>query len=363
MSNAMLEIHSGLEGIYVASTQLSRVDGMAGSLIYRGYDIGTLAGQYSFEAVADLLWNGQLSDGEALRIRLADGRLQAHARLLQLQDHFQKLDAMSALRYGMGSMSSPDYGGDPAELTAAMAVFVAGWIRLSRGLEPLQPRRGVGHAQDFRYLVTGDDDEALAKALEAYLVTVMDHGMNASTFTARVVASTGSDLVSALTGALGSLKGPLHGGAPGPVLDMLDAIGRPDQAEPWLRAELEAGRRVMGMGHRVYRVRDPRAQVLSKQVTGLGHLQSSQRRLNLAEAVEACAEGILSERYPQRNLRANVEFYTAVLLEAVGLPREAFCPTFAVARVVGWCAHVKEQRETGRLIRPKAAYQGPMPQA
>jgi citrate synthase len=180
--------------------------------------------------------------------------------------------------------------------------------------------------------------------------------MNASTLAARVVASTGSDLVSAIVAAVGALKGPLHGGAPGPVLDMLDAIGRPDAAESWLEAELAGGRRIMGMGHRIYRVRDPRAAVLENAAQGLGG-----SRVELARAVERAADGALRRRHPDRPLRANVEFYTAVLLDAVGLPRAAFSPTFAVARAAGWSAHVAEQRAVGRLIRPDARYTGPVP--
>jgi citrate synthase len=180
--------------------------------------------------------------------------------------------------------------------------------------------------------------------------------MNASTFAARVIASTRSDMVSAVTGAIGALKGPLHGGAPGPVLDMLDAIGAPANAETWLLGELAAGRRIMGMGHRVYRVRDPRAAVLEEAVRPL-----ASPRLELARAVEHAAAKILRDRKPDRPLAANVEFYTAVLLDAVGLPREQFAATFAVSRIAGWAAHVIEQHRTGRLIRPASNYTGAMP--
>jgi citrate synthase len=196
-------------------------------------------------------------------------------------------------------------------------------------------------------------EPAAVRALDMYLATVIDHGMNASTFAARVVTSTGSDLISAVVAGVGALKGPLHGGAPGPVLDMLDAIGSADRAESWLLAELAAGRRIMGMGHRIYRVRDPRAAVLEQAVK---HLASP--HLELARAVEAGAAKILRERKPDRTLAANVEFYTAILLDAVGLPREQFAPTFAVGRVGGWSAHVLEQRRTGRLIRPASRYIG-----
>jgi citrate synthase len=201
-------------------------------------------------------------------------------------------------------------------------------------------------------------DRARVRGLDAYLCCVVDHGMNASTFTARIVASTGSDLVSAIVAAVGALKGPLHGGAPGPVLDMLDAIGSVERARGWLDAELAAGRRIMGMGHRIYRVRDPRADALEHATSELERNGVAADRLTLARAVERDAERLLAERHPERRLRANVEFYTAVLLDTIGVPRTLFSPMFAASRVVGWCAHIEEQRAVGRLIRPASTYVG-----
>jgi citrate synthase len=190
-------------------------------------------------------------------------------------------------------------------------------------------------------------------------VTVADHGMNASTFAARVVASTGSDAISAVVAGVGALKGPLHGGAPGPVLDMLDAIGAPNRAVSWLESELAAGRRIMGMGHRVYRVRDPRAAVLEAALERLEREGTRGGRLPLARAVERAATELLAGRHPERALRTNVEFYTAVLLDALGIDRRLFSATFAVGRVIGWYAHIEEQRRSGRLIRPASRYVGP----
>jgi citrate synthase len=276
---------------------------------------------------------------------------------------------MDALRAALAQMPSE---AGPAEVIAATGVYAAAWARRRRGLPPVAPAPDRSHAVDLLRALGGDDpDPAAAAALEAYLVTVVDHGLNASTFAARVVASTGSDLVSAVVAAVGALKGPLHGGAPGPVLDMLDAIGDPARAEGWLGAELGAGRRIMGMGHRIYRVRDPRAAVLER---ALERFERARRplgiegrrpgdRLSLARAVERAAEGALAKRHPDRPLRANVEFYTAVLLDAVGIDRAVFSAVFAAARVVGWCAHVQEQRAVGRLIRPASRYVGPMPPA
>jgi citrate synthase len=268
---------------------------------------------------------------------------------------------MDALRTALGHVRLP--AGDATDLPAAVAVigaapvFVAAWSRRRAGQPPVAPDPALGHAADYLRMTIGRAPDAGAvRALDAYLVTVIDHAMCASTFTARVIASTASDLISAMVGAVGALKGPLHGGAPGPVLDMLDAIGTPAHAEAWLLDELAAGRRIMGMGHRVYRVRDPRAAVLETAVRPL-----LSPRLELARAVEAAAAKILREKKPDRPLAANVEFYTAVLLDAVGLPREQFAPTFAVSRIAGWSAHVIEQHRTGRLIRPASHYIGALP--
>jgi len=207
----------------------------------------------------------------------------------------------------------------------------------------------------------GEPAPGAARLLDAYLVTVAEHGFNASTFAARVTASTGADLASAMVSGVATLSGPLHGGAPGPVLDMLDAVGSPERAGEYVRAELAAGRRIMGMGHRVYRVRDPRAFVLERAIALYQSGQGTSARLALARAVEAAAETELSQKYPERSLRANVEFYTALLLEALDVPRGAFTAIFACARIAGYAAHYAEQRQSGRLIRPSAQYVGELP--
>jgi citrate synthase len=248
------------------------------------------------------------------------------------------------------------------ELTAAVAVYAAAWARRRAGREPLAPDPALGHSADLLYMATGlRPAPEKARALDAYLVTAADHGMSASTFTARVVASTDSDTISAVVAAVGALKGPRHGGAPGPVLAMLDAIGEPKNAASWIARELAAGRRIMGMGHRVYRVRDPRAAVLERAVLRLRESGATSDRLELARAVEQVAVASLSERRPERRMAANVEFYTAVLLDAIGLEQELFSPVFAVARVAGWLAHIAEQRESSRIIRPSSTYVGPVP--
>ena len=247
-------------------------------------------------------------------------------------------------------------------LTACFPTIVAAHARLAKGKDPIAPRKDLSLAANFLYMVTGRElDPAAAHALDAYWVTVMDHGMNASTFTARVIASTRSDLVSSVTGALGALKGPLHGGAPGPVLDMLLDIKTADRAEPWIRNELAQGRRIMGFGHRVYKVRDPRAEVLSRVAERLQGAQIEDRKLyDLARHVEQTALRVLAEVKPGRNLRTNVEFYTALVLQAIGLEPAQFVAMFACGRTAGWCAHVIEQHKEDHLIRPQSEYIGPV---
>ncbi len=355
---------SGLEGVVVADTVLSEVDGERGRLIIAGRDVEALAGVASFEALCEALWAAFPGAAPAEEVRSALGRerARAFAQLEGLGRALHAPDGMDALRGGLAQLAGADSPWESAvRLTAATAVLTAAWWRRREGLPPLAPDPEAGHAEDLVRMLRGKATAPRAAGLETYLVTVSDHGMNASTFTARVIASTGSDEVSAVVGAVGALKGPLHGGAPGPVLDMLDAIGRPDAAAGWLERELLAGRRIMGMGHRIYRTRDPRAAVLERAVERLEREGHRTPRLALARAVERAAEDVLRRRHPDRPLRANVEFYTAVLLDALGMPREAFSPLFACGRVVGWLAHVDEQRRTGRLIRPESRYVGPRP--
>lgn len=352
----MGEVATGLEGIVVAETQLSSVDGERGVLILRGERVEDLAGVCSFEAVLARLHDRDDEDG--WRQRLGRARVEAAAHLVPST----AADPMDALRAGLARLPESE---DPAALLGAGAVIVAAWDRQRRGLSPVAPDPERGHAADLLALVRGEaPSPAAAAALDAYLVAVIDHGFNASTFTARVIASTGSDLVSACVGAVGALKGPLHGGAPGPVLDMLDAVGAPERADDWVAAELAEGRRIMGMGHRVYRVRDPRATVLERALLTLDAAEpdpTRAARLALAKAVEAAALTALRARHPERALHANVEFYTALLLESLGLDRALFPAVFACARLGGWTAHVTEQKQGGRLIRPRARYVGARP--
>lgn len=347
---------SGLENVVAATTRLSDVDGEQGRLVLAGRPVEDLAGRATFEDVVHLLFHGRLpspAERSALQDALGEAREAAFERVGDLGDALALPDGMDALRAAVAHLAETD----PIRIIGAVAVFAAAWARQP---SPIRPNGRLSHAADYLRMATGrEPTDPTTAALDAYLVTVIDHGMNASTFAARVVASTASDSVSAIVAAIGALKGKLHGGAPGPVLDMLDAIGEPERASAHIADALARGERIMGMGHRVYRVRDPRAFVLERAVTELERASAAGgagRRLALARAVEHEAEKQFAARHPDRALKANVEFYTAVLLEAVGLPRTLFTPTFAAARAAGWCAHVEEQRKHGRLIRPKSRF-------
>ena len=363
-------VHEGLEGVLVSETRISHVDGEGGRLIVAGYDIERLVETHTFEQVCALAFTasgGTRVDGDDVAIDLARGRERAFERLHALGDALDRQHGMDALRAAVAHL--PDTS-TRTDIIAALAVFTAAWARRVRGLAPLAPPADGSHAGALLAMLGDTPDAARTRALDAYLTTALDHGFNASTFAARVIASTQSDLVSAVVGGIAALKGPLHGGAPGPVLSLLDAIREPTRARQVLEAELAAGRRIMGMGHRVYRQRDPRAQVLERAIEQLERAAASsskqddqalRTRLGLARVVEREAEALLEQRYPGRKLRANVEFYTAVLLSALGLPSSAFTPMFACARSAGWAAHYEEQRTRGRLIRPGARYVGALP--
>jgi citrate synthase len=367
-------VTGGLEGVVAARTRLSHVDGQNGVLIVGGYQIEDLAGHVGFEGAAHLLWRGHLPDrAELAKLSAEMAELRELPPLtLEVLRAAKSAPPIDALRMACATLSlglaNPDAITPEADMAAAMRLtacfptVVAAHARIGKGLDPISPRKDLPLAANFLYMFHGKEpDPTAAQALDTYWVTVMDHGMNASTFTARVIASTRSDLVSAVTGALGALKGPLHGGAPGPVLDMLLEIRTADRAEPWLRNELAQGRRIMGFGHRIYKVRDPRAEVLSRVAERLGGAQLENRQLyELARHVEATALRVLAEAKPGRNLRTNVEFYTALVLQALGLDPKQFVAMFACGRTAGWCAHVIEQHAEDHLIRPQSEYIGPV---
>jgi len=279
----------------------------------------------------------------------------------------QRLPTMTALRMAAGSLdldSQPaeEKGQQAARLLARLPTIVAAYWRLLHAQPLIEPDPTLGHAANYLYMLTGErPTDAQVRGMETYLNTVVDHGLNASTFAARVIIATATDLTSALVGALGALKGPLHGGAPGPALDMVFEIGTAERAEPYLRAKLEQGERLMGFGHRIYKVRDPRAAVLSQAAEKMFRAGGGDLALyQLATAVEQTAVRLLAEYKPGRNLQTNVEFYTALLLHGLGLETDLFTPTFAISRAAGWLAHCFEQQATGRLIRPQSRYVGPI---
>jgi citrate synthase len=393
--NNASNVNSGLEGIIAATTTLSHVDGERGELIIAGFPVGELAAHATFEETTWLLWHGDLPTArelEEFRATLAAQRTLPPATLALLRDCAQRqptaqIDPMDALRIAAGTISigstasteptlassaatahASASASDAAAATAIVAKFptiVATFWRLRQGREPIAPRDDLGHAANFLYMLNGESPDAeRVRGLETYLNTVIDHGLNASTFTARVITSTGSDLVSAIVGALGALKGPLHGGAPGPALDMVFEIGEASRADAILRKKIEAGEKLMGFGHRVYKVRDPRADVLAAAAErmftrGGGGTGGGMPLYTLARDVETIALRLLEEYKPGRRLQTNVEFYTALLLHGLGLDVPLFTPTFAISRVSGWIAHAFEQRRVNRIIRPQSEYIGP----
>jgi len=359
-------MEQGLEGVIAATTRLSSVDGQGGKLILAGYAVEDLAPNASFEEVAYLLLMGQLPNStelEAFTRRLSALReLPDIAIEVLKQAARREVPPMDALRMAVPLLSLTT-NGDPLDLAlsaiAAFPTIVGAYARLLKGLSPVAPEQSLTHAAHYLHQLTGEvPSPEQAWGLETYLNTVCDHGLNASTFAARVIISTGSDVISAITGAVGALKGPLHGGAPGPALDMVFDIGEPDRAEPYLRDKLARGERLMGFGHRVYRVRDPRADVLGQAASRFYSSSSDRKLYDLARTVETTALKLLQERKPDRRLDTNVEFYTALLLHGLGIPKDFFTPTFAVGRVLGWSAHCIEQIQNGRLIRPQSEYVG-----
>jgi citrate synthase len=350
---AMPEIADGLEGVVAFATEIAEPDKEGGALRYRGVDVEDLVGRVPFEQVWGLLVDGEPRPGlppaepVALPHRTGDARADLQAGLAQL-----------APAWGLRPLIDldPDQAReDLARVSAAALSLVA---QAARG--DARPATGDGATAAERFLLgwRGEADPAQARALDAYWITAAEHGMNASTFTARVVASTGADVAAALSAAVAALSGPLHGSAPGRVLDMLREVEATGDAERYVKAALDRGQRLMGFGHRVYRAEDPRARVLHRTARELGS-----RRLEVAEAVEQAALAELTARKPGRVLATNVEFWAAVVLDTAEVPAELMTPVFACARTAGWSAHILEQRRTGRLIRPTAAYVGEGPRS
>ena len=355
-------MQSGLEDVVAAETVLSDVDGANGRLIVRGVSLDALVAGSRYEDVLALLFDGFLALPADLPAALGAARVTVFAHVAAADAALIALPPVDGMRALLARLPDGEDLDTALRLVAAPAVFTPALLRLRQGLAPIAPNASLHHADDIMRMLHGKlPSQEQAAALDRYLVTVADHGLNASTFAARVVASTQAGLASSVLAALSALKGPLHGGAPGPVLDMLDGVGAPANAPAWLDDALARGERLMGFGHRIYRVRDPRADALKGAVRLLaaaGAIEPS--RLALAEAVEAAALDLLKRKKPDRPLETNVEFYTALLLEALGFSRDAFTGVFAMGRVGGWIAHAREQALGGRLIRPKSVYVGPV---
>jgi len=371
------DVPKGLEGVVVAETSVGDVRGEEGFYHYRQYSAVDLAARRSFEDVWHLLVDGELPDAvESPRFasRVAALRELPPGLAALLPDLVLRGMPLDVLRTAVSVMGA-ELGWAPTldvdqetlrsqalRLGAVVPTVLAAAHRLRRGEKPVPPRTDLTHAANYLWMLRGTEpDPAEARAVEQYLILVLDHGFNASTFTSRVITSTGADLAAAVCGAVGALSGPLHGGAPSRALDMLDAIGlepdgREDRAIDWLRSAVGRGDRIMGFGHRVYKTEDPRSRFLRDVAQSLGG-----PLFTFATEVEALAVEVLAELKPGRRLYANVEFYAGVVLDRCGIPREMFTPTFAAARTVGWTTHVMEQAAENRLIRPAARYVGPPP--
>jgi citrate synthase len=347
------EVRSGLEGVVAFATRIAEPDREGGALRYRGVDLEELVGAVPYEQVWGLLVDGELRPGlepeeeRTLPVRSGDARVDLQS-------------ALAVLGPGAGLRPLIDVSPEQAraDLARASALALSFAAQSARGADrPPVPRSAVAGAGSIaeRFLLRwrGEADPRHVKAIDAYWVSAAEHGMNASTFTARVIASTGADVGAALSGAVGALSGPLHGGAPARVLAMIEEVERTGDAERWVRDALERGERIMGFGHRVYRAEDPRARVLRRTARELGSA-----RVEVAEALERAALAELRVRKPHRVLATNVEYWSAVVLDVAEVPAELFTPLFACARMAGWSAHVLEQRREGRLVRPTARYAG-----
>jgi len=347
----------GLEGVLAGETALSDVDGGRGRLLYRGYRIGDLVNRGSYSAVANLLWSGEWDRGHHLPTSpLPDAVL---ATLRALPRDAKPMDALRTAVSAWGALQKyewPPSVEDARALTAFSPSALAAFARLRDGRDPVEPDPSLDLVEGFLYQLTGSRPEpGTTRALDAYFIVGAEHGFNASTFAARVVTSTRSDIASAVIGAIGTMKGPLHGGAPSEVVDQLTKVGSVDRAEAWIREAFARGERLMGFGHRVYRAYDPRAAALRKVAEAMEHRPEW---LQLAIDVEDVALRLLKEKNPERSIQTNVEYYAAPVLQGVGLTPDLFPATFSLARHAGWTAHALEQAGANRLIRPDVRYVG-----
>jgi citrate synthase len=367
----LITVPPGLAGVAVTDTALGDVRGREGFYHYRQYSAVELAERRTVEDVWHLLFEGELPDSQQ-----RDAFLATVAPLRHLQEDVRAVlpaiarasatpleglrTALSLVGSGMRPWWDLDETArrrDALLICAQVPTLLSALHRLAHGQEPVEPRDDLPFAANYLYMLSGSEPEPRhVRAVQRYLVCTIDHGFNASTFTARVIASTGADIAACVIGAIGALSGPLHGGAPSRALEALDAIGTPDRVEAWVRELLAAGDRIMGFGHAVYRTEDPRSRLLRTTAQELGG-----ERVELAVEVERRVVELLAELKPGRELRTNVEYYAGVVMEQCGIPRPMFTPTFTSSRVIGWCAHALEQARERKIIRPAARYVGPPP--
>ncbi|MET7303917.1 citrate/2-methylcitrate synthase [Embleya sp. NPDC005575] len=377
-----IDVPRGLKGVVVTTTELGDVRGTEGFYHYRQYSAIELAGTRTFEDVWFLFVHGRLPTAgerapfaaEIARLRVLPEELRPVLRSVAMAG--ERFDPLAGLRTALSLIgaardlpplweSAPQRRAADALLVGAVTpTILAALYRIRTGVEPLEPRADLSTAANWLYLVTGrEPGPAQVAAIERYLIATIDHGFNASTFTARVIASSGADLVSAVAGAIGAFSGPLHGGAPDRALEALDEIGSPERIDSWVRARIAEGDRIMGFGHAVYRTEDPRAVMLAEIAGELAEHADAQgvELVEFAAAVHRRVTGILAELKPGRELHVNVEFYAGVVMQLCGIPRSMFTPTFTASRVIGWCANILEQAEDTKIIRPIARYTGPQP--
>jgi citrate synthase len=368
-------VDRGLEGVVVGSTQLSNVEGAIGRLTYRGYDIDDLAPNATFEEIVHLLLYGHLpnrAELETLKRELGSRRSLPEPLISAMQNVPKTAWPMDVLRTivsGLGLFSPVNARGEhlsdvhtAIELIAKMPTIVASWDRIRRGLNAVEPRADLSQAANFLYMRSGKVSHVIeADALDTYFVLLADHSYNASTFAARVTASTRADVYASVTAALATLQGDLHGGAASASFRALTEVGDPENAERYVREALARNERIMGMGHREYKVRDPRARHLEAMAKKLSEQKGNSRWYEIAHRLEEASQRVLQEKKPDRSIYANVDFYTAPVLADLGIPGDEFTCMFACGRIAGWTGHILEQLADNRLIRPQATYDGPPP--
>lgn len=370
---ADVTIHKGLDNVIIDESRLSLVNGAEGKLVYSGYKIEDLAANALYEEVVYLLWNGRLpnkAELESLRAEIAENAFVA-PEILEILKHLPKnSDPMAVMRSAVSLLAhyDPDSEDTSAEANRRKAVrlngqavtLVAAWARIRKGLAPVPPRLDLNLAQNFIYMLRGEAPEASAvNAINAYMVLLTEHGMNASTFSARVTVSTGSDMHSAIVSAIGTLKGPAHGGANAEAMKMFLEIGDPANVQTWFDENIKSGkRRIMGIGHRVYKALDPRAAVLRDRAEALAVGSGNGKWFEIADKLAVLARA--NEYFIERNLHPNVDYFSAIVLYTLDLDVDMFTPLFAMSRMAGWTAHIMEQAANNRLVRPDVLYTGPV---